>query len=109
MTSSAVTFKKHILWLVSASNQKKKKVNISSQYTLSKTENEKYHVLPQKFGGIKSKAQPRQKAAQTPDCARANTMSRAATISIIFDLFLRNGRTMEQWPFGSCVSYSSCV
>lgn len=47
-------------------------------------------------------------AAQTPDCARAKTISRAATISIIFDLFLRNGNTMVEGPLGSCVSYSSC-
>lgn len=35
-------------------------------------------------------------------------MSWAATISIIFDLFLKNGNTTEEGPFGSYVSYSSC-
>lgn len=52
-------------------------------------------------------ALPRLNAAQTPDCARAKTISRAATISIIFDLFLRKGSTMAQCPLGSWVSYSS--
>lgn len=44
---------------------------------------------------------PRLNAAQTPDWASANTISRAATISIIFDLFFRKGNDKEQYPLGS--------
>lgn len=44
---------------------------------------------------------PLLKAAQTPECARANTMSRAATISITLVLFIRKDNTGEECPLGS--------
>lgn len=44
---------------------------------------------------------PRLKAAQTPDRARAKTISCAATISIILDLFFRKGSVMAQCSLGS--------
>lgn len=50
---------------------------------------------------------PRLKAAHTPECARAKRMSCAATISITFVLFIKNGNTGKPCPLGSWVSYSS--
>jgi hypothetical protein len=53
-------------------------------------------------------AAPRLKAAQIPECVRANTVSLAAPISTIRDRFLRNGNFRKWWALGSCVSNSSC-
>ena len=41
------------------------------------------------------------KAAHTPECARAKTMSCAATITITFLLFIKKGSANGQWPLGS--------
>lgn len=55
-----------------------------------------------RFDGIKGRwGVPLLKAAQTPEWAKAKTMSRAATISMTLALFIKKGKTGELWPFGS--------
>jgi len=53
--------------------------------------------------------QPRLKAAQRPEWAKANMISFAATISIILDRLLRNCSFTNRWALSSYVSNSSCT